>query len=105
MRLRASGQTSRRSPRMTAPPASSWRPRRSSGVRVDVDPDAIEVAREVSARNGADPRLEWSVGSATDEPAGAWDAVVANISETYFLRDADAIALDVKNGLAADDTP
>jgi ribosomal protein L11 methyltransferase len=65
---------------------------------VDVDPDAIEVAREVSDRNGADPRLEWIVGSASDEPVRGWDAVVANISETYFLTEAEAIARVLRPG-------
>lgn len=65
---------------------------------VDVDPDAVEVAREVVARNAAAGGVEVRTGSADSLDDGAYDGVVANISEVYFLTRAADIARVLRPG-------
>ncbi len=61
----------------------------------DVDPVAVEVARENAARNGADLEL---TGAPVDAIAGAFDVVVANILANTLVALAPAIAARVAPG-------
>jgi len=67
-------------------------------VAVDVDPDAIDVARKWIARNGVDaivdPRASGIVGLSGE----AADGVVVNISATYLESDADTLARVLRGG-------
>jgi ribosomal protein L11 methyltransferase len=65
---------------------------------VDVDADAVEVAREVVARNAVADRVVTSEGSASDRPADRYDGVVANISESYFFAESASIARALRPG-------
>lgn len=79
----------------------AWVAARCGAARVravDVDPEAIEVARQGIARNGGHPAIDLAVGSASDEADGAFDGVVANISERYFFAEAGQLARVVRPG-------
>ena len=51
---------------------------------VDIDPDAIEAARESAALNDGVQNIKWLVGDFRDESwpplAGVWDVVLANLT-------------------------
>lgn len=67
-------------------------------LAVDVDPEAVAVAREVAQNNGVGGTVsvrEASVEAWNGPPA---DGVVANISERFFLTNAPAIAAVLRSG-------
>jgi ribosomal protein L11 methyltransferase len=66
-------------------------------LALDVDPSAVEVAREVLARNGAEGRVELVQGSTPQVPAGR-DGIVANILSPFFLEQAPELARRLRDG-------
>jgi ribosomal protein L11 methyltransferase len=58
---------------------------------VDVDPDAVAVAREVVRTNGLAGRIDVRRATPGDLPGAAWDGVVANLDERTLLVEAEAI--------------
>ena len=82
-------------------------------LAVDVDPEAIAVAREVLQLNGLLERVGVAEGSTEVVAAGApWDGVVANIAGSYFLGRAVETAgvlceggLLIASGVLVDDVP
>jgi ribosomal protein L11 methyltransferase len=81
-------------------------------VAVDVDPAAVEVAREAAALNGVGDAIDVREGS-IDLFAGAeFDGIVANIAASFFLRHAAPIAAAlagsgrlVASGFLVEDVP
>ncbi len=67
-------------------------------LAVDVDPDAVEVAREVVRDNGDDAVVRVEPGSLGGRPAGAFDGVVANVSEALLLENGREIARVLRRG-------
>lgn len=59
---------------------------------VDVDPEAVEVARESAAVNGVEDRVRVSVGSVDGLAADRFDGCVANIATAFFLSQSREIA-------------
>ncbi len=70
------------------------------GVGVDVDPDAVEVARENAAINGVDARLEFSTAR-LGELDQMFDLVLANIQPEVLIPLATQIAAALSQGGAA----
>lgn len=66
-------------------------------IGLDIDPLAIETAREVVAMNGVADRVEIVEGS-VDAARGRFDGVVANVTSSFFLRAAREIASPVVAG-------
>lgn len=50
---------------------------------VEIDPEALEVARDVLSRNGAGDQCELHGGGLETAPQGEWDGVICNISTTF----------------------
>ncbi|MGQ0793174.1 MAG: 50S ribosomal protein L11 methyltransferase [Deltaproteobacteria bacterium] len=65
-------------------------------LAIDLDPIAVEEARKNSINNGADGKIEVSLGSIEDV-SGAFDLVVANIVTDELLRMRVDIASRVKS--------
>lgn len=63
-------------------------------VATDIDPDALEVAAENAARNGASDRIELRA----DVPPAAFDLVLANIQMDAHLALAETLAAAVAPG-------
>ena len=65
---------------------------------IDVDPDAVENARENIARNGVDGQVEAHVGDFTEAAMDAADVATANLTGTLLARHADALGTLVRTG-------
>ncbi len=65
---------------------------------LDVDPEAVEVAREVLRANGLDRAVRLSVGSAEGWDAPRVRGAVANIETSYFLERSGELAAVVEPG-------
>ena len=65
---------------------------------IDVDPDAIENARENVSRNGVDQIVEAHVRDLTESPLGSADVVTANLTGTLLARHAAALSALVRPG-------
>ena len=65
---------------------------------IDVDPDAIDNARENIARNGVDQIVEAHVGDLTQPGIPAADLVTANLTGTLLARHAAELGALVKAG-------
>ena len=65
---------------------------------IDVDPDAIENARENISRNGAGQIVEAHVRDLTASPLAPADVVTANLTGTLLARHAAALAALVRQG-------
>jgi ribosomal protein L11 methyltransferase len=65
---------------------------------IDVDPDAIENARENISRNGVDAIVEAHVRDLTEAPPSPADVVVANLTGTLLARHAKALSALVRKG-------
>jgi ribosomal protein L11 methyltransferase len=65
---------------------------------IDVDPDAIENARENISRNGAERVVEAHVRDLTETPLAPADVVTANLTGTLLARHAAALAALVRPG-------
>ena len=65
---------------------------------IDVDPDAIENARENISRNGVDAVVEAHVRDLTEAPPSPADVVVANLTGTLLARHAEALSALVRKG-------
>jgi ribosomal protein L11 methyltransferase len=63
-------------------------------VAIDVDPEAVDVARENAERNGLGARVEARVGTASDA-GGRFPLVLANIEARVLLPIAEEIAAKV----------
>jgi ribosomal protein L11 methyltransferase len=59
---------------------------------IDVDPDAVENARENIERNGASGAIEAHVRDASESPPPAADLVLANLTGTLLARHAGTLA-------------
>jgi ribosomal protein L11 methyltransferase len=66
-------------------------------LAVDVDPDAIEVAREVLRTHRADDRIVLRRGGVEQLPGGR-DGIVANILAPFFLEHAATLARSLRPG-------
>jgi ribosomal protein L11 methyltransferase len=60
-------------------------------LAVDVDPEAVRVAREVVRRNDAAAAVRVEPGSHDVLSPGAWDGLVANVAASYFLESAGSL--------------
>ena len=65
---------------------------------IDVDPDAIENARENISRNGVDAIVEAHVRDLTEAALSPADVVVANLTGTLLARHAEALGALVRKG-------
>jgi ribosomal protein L11 methyltransferase len=65
---------------------------------IDVDPDAIENARENISRNGVEKIVEAHVRDLTDAALSPADVVIANLTGTLLARHAGALAALVRRG-------
>jgi ribosomal protein L11 methyltransferase len=65
---------------------------------IDVDPDAVENARENISRNGADTIVEAHVRDLTAAPLPPADVVIANLTGTLLARHASALTALVRPG-------
>ena len=65
---------------------------------IDVDPDAVENARENIVRNGAGGQVEAHVRDFTEGRMDAADLVTANLTGTLLARHADALGALVRTG-------
>ena len=65
---------------------------------IDVDPDAVENARENIARNGVVGQVEAHVRDFTEGPMDPADLVTANLTGTLLARHADAVGALVRPG-------
>ena len=52
----------------------------SRAVLIDIDPQAISVAKTNSIQNGTFEKMEFIIGDLVDKAAGKYDLIVANIS-------------------------
>jgi ribosomal protein L11 methyltransferase len=68
---------------------------------IDVDPDAVENARENIARNGVESRVEGHVRDFTASSMPAADLVTANLTGTLLARHAADLAALVRPGGSA----
>ncbi len=64
----------------------------------DIDPEALEVAREVLAVNRAGQRVRLDVGGASDLAGAQLDGVVANIASEYFVSKGMEAAATLRRG-------
>jgi len=61
-------------------------------LALDTDPEAVEVARRVLARNGlAAPRVQVACGSLAEAEGRRFDGIVANLSLPFFLAQASPL--------------
>lgn len=70
-------------------------------LALDLDPEAVEVARESLAANGVAPAggaVELRAGTAADVDSAGWDGVAANIHAPIFLDEAPRIARLLRPG-------
>jgi ribosomal protein L11 methyltransferase len=61
---------------------------------IDIDPDAIEAARQSAALNPGVEKVEWLVGDFRDQSAplaGPWDVVLANLTGGMLRSSADRL--------------
>jgi ribosomal protein L11 methyltransferase len=65
---------------------------------IDVDPDAVENARENIVRNGVDGQVEAHVRDFTEGRMDAADLATANLTGTLLARHADALGALVRTG-------
>jgi len=65
---------------------------------IDVDPDAIENARENISRNGVEKIVEAHVRDLTDAALSPADVVIGNLTGTLLARHAGALAALVRRG-------
>jgi ribosomal protein L11 methyltransferase len=66
---------------------------------IDVDPDAVAVAREVVAANlVAGAPVSIALGEVAEEEREAWDGVVANVSEQFAMTSTAALARVLRPG-------
>ena len=65
---------------------------------IDVDPDAIENARENISRNGVDAVVEAHVRDLTEAALSPADVVIANLTGTLLARHAEALTALVRRG-------
>jgi ribosomal protein L11 methyltransferase len=65
---------------------------------IDVDPDAIENARENISRNGVDRIVEAHVRDLPEAPLAPADVVIANLTGTLLARHATALAALLRPG-------
>jgi len=72
-------------------------------LALDIDPEAVHVAGEAVAANGAEERVEVRVGSLEDREEERFDGIVANVAASFFLERASRLgmALDPGGVLAA----
>ena len=52
---------------------------------IDIDPDAVEIATENAAINGVSDSVEIHCGETRDQPHGAFDLVVANLTAEVIV--------------------
>jgi ribosomal protein L11 methyltransferase len=64
----------------------------SEVLALDVDPEAVRVARQVVERNGVASAVHVVRGSQESALPHAWDGLVANIAAPFFLEGAGAAA-------------
>jgi ribosomal protein L11 methyltransferase len=65
---------------------------------LDVDPEAVENARENISRNGVDAVVEAHVRDLTEAALSPADVVTANLTGTLLARHADALTALVRKG-------
>jgi ribosomal protein L11 methyltransferase len=65
---------------------------------LDVDPDAVENARENIQRNGVDPIVEAHVRDVTESSLPPADLVIANLTGTLLARYADSLGALARPG-------
>ncbi len=65
---------------------------------VEIDPEAVVVARGVLERNGAPQGCEVREGGLEDRPRGPWDGVICNISTTFARMHVEPLAKAPKPG-------
>ena len=61
-------------------------------VAFDIDPEAMENARENGALNGVPDKIHWFTGVLNDAPRKAYDVIVANINRNVLLELAGEMA-------------
>jgi ribosomal protein L11 methyltransferase len=64
----------------------------ASVIALDIDPDAVDIAREVVRNNGVADRVRVAPGSCATLAGKTFDGVVANIAAPYFLESAAEVA-------------
>jgi len=69
-----------------------------SVIGIDIDPEAIEVARETLAANGLADAVELCACGIEELSAAAFDGIVANVSEALFVQRAGELAGRVRPG-------
>jgi ribosomal protein L11 methyltransferase len=84
----------------------------ASALGVDMDPDALECARENAALNGFGDELQLLVGTLDDVGAERFQLVVANLDRNTFLRIGGLLGLHIVaggrallSGLQSEDLP
>ena len=70
----------------------------SKVIACDVDPDAVEVAREVLEANRVTDKVDLRLGSAEVLAPGSVDGIVANIDPRYFTEHASELARAIRPG-------
>jgi ribosomal protein L11 methyltransferase len=67
-------------------------------LALDVDPEAVRIAREVVWLNGLAGAVRVERGTHDALDRGAWDGVVANIGASYFVESAAELAARLREG-------
>lgn len=67
-------------------------------IAIDIDPEAIEVARETLAANRLADAVELRACGIEDVPAAAFDGIVANVSKALLVERAGELAGRVRPG-------
>jgi ribosomal protein L11 methyltransferase len=67
-------------------------------LAVDVDPESVRIAREVTRRNGGGDAIRVAQGTHDAAEPHAWDGVVANVGASYFLEAAPSLAGRLRPG-------
>jgi ribosomal protein L11 methyltransferase len=67
-------------------------------LALDIDPEAVRIAREVMRLNGVAGAVRVAHGTHDAVDPGAWDGVVANIGASYFVESAAELALRLSDG-------
>jgi len=70
----------------------------ASALGIDIDPDAIECARENAAVNGFGNELKLLAGTLDDVGAERFELVVANLDRNTFLKIGGHVGLHIKSG-------
>jgi ribosomal protein L11 methyltransferase len=67
-------------------------------LALDIDPEAVRIAREVTQRNGLARAVRVERGTHDVAEPRAWDGVVANIGVSYFVEFAEEAADRLRSG-------